>query len=641
MLRRTRKILPKLFSFALLLAMVLTVGPLNAFAATLTPQRVYEITDLRTENSKTFLLDNGQYQVDVYASDIYYRDSNGSLQEISNKLVAADSDSGYEYTNEANSWHSSFKEDLSSKDAVSISQGDYSVSFNIMGAEAKTSAALSDTLKSSESVLDRTYSEDNRVVMYKGVFPSTDIAYTTFNSCLKEDIILRDNTAPSEFSFDVSLKGLTLSEDSDGVCLINTQGDVVFRMMPLYMEDATGKSSDSIKYSLAKTAEGYKVTISADRGFLADPTTVFPVVIDPTYDTKGSSYTSDTYITQALPDTHPNTSSYLYTGLHASGDIRRTYIRFKLPSGYTGITVATLKVRLHTRASSQSFIKVYRTGRYHGDYWTSGTLTWNNRPLGYDETLNPTPWWEVGTMQYSNYWYTCDVKLFMQDVYGGYDQNHGFLLKNLTEVSPPSVWDELYSSDCGDITKVPVLHIECTGVHPVTDYFLGNWAPGVADDLTVHVDTSTVPAEYYPELEAAYCSWNGINTNVNFDSITLSNGNPTDFRVRIIGDDDIQAGTFALTGNMSRIPNTNTFVQDDDGVYGYWEYSEMKIPTQSNHAPYMYHSDIQLEGFMHEFGHVLGLKDLEDTTTLMQHWILYFYPMVCSHDKNTLNHKYQ
>jgi len=45
MLRRTTKLLQKLLSFALLLTIILTVGTLNAFAATSTPQRINEITN--------------------------------------------------------------------------------------------------------------------------------------------------------------------------------------------------------------------------------------------------------------------------------------------------------------------------------------------------------------------------------------------------------------------------------------------------------------------------------------------------------------------------------------------------------------------------------------------------------------------
>jgi hypothetical protein len=82
------------------------------------------------------------------------------------------------------------------------------------------------------------------------------------------------------------------------------------------------------------------------------------------------------------------------------------------------------------------------------------------------------------------------------------------------------------------------------------------------------------------------------------------------------------------------------YKQDDNGVRGYWHHSWMEIPTQPYHIPYSLDSDVQLEVFLHEFGHVLGLKDLEDTTCLMQQYICYFYPMINSHDKNILNDKY-
>jgi hypothetical protein len=636
MLRRKRKLLPKLFSFALLLTMILTIGPLNAFAATTTPQRINEITDLRTENSRTYLLDNGQYQVDVYASDIYFRDSKDSLQEISNKLVVADSESGYKYTNEANSWHSSFKDDLSSKDAVSIGQGDYSVSFNILETKAKTTAVLSDTLKSSESELDRTYADDNRVVMYKGVFTSTDIAYTTFNSCLKEDIILRDNTAPSEFSFDVSLKGLTLSEDSDGVCFINGRGDVVFRMMPLYMQDSKGKSSESVKYTLVKTAEGYQITISADKSFLNDPSTVFPVVIDPSYDTKGSSYTSDTFVSSSNPSQNYYMDYYERTGRTSSYGIRRSYIRFKLPSGYRvgsgdgdGITEASLKLKLYQKGSGDLHTRAYLVDRY----WRSDELTYSEA-----DEMN---WQTISDLaQLVDGWWTIDVFSPINAIYNQYVymDNYGFEIRDDYE-NDTNIYANYYSSDCGTSSYVPVLSIT---YEDITSYqhFGGAWLPSdVSDDLTLYVE-SGANSQFGTAINSVWNLWNGIDADLNIDSKSTS-GNPNTFKIVVANSSDLEDDELGYTEFLD--VNHNVVFENNPNNSS-WHYVKIYLNANTGQLSSQ-HLDIQKEVILHELGHAIGLAHVNalnynSSVCIMEQRNYYCYPSPTSHDKNTLKDKY-
>jgi hypothetical protein len=644
----------KLLSLTLLLAMIFMIGPLNTFAAETTPQRVNEISSLRTENSRTYLLDNGQYQVDVYASDIYYRDSSDSLREISNKLVVADSESGYKYTNEANSWRSSFKDDLSSKDAVSISQGNYSISFSILGTEAKTVAALSDTLKSSESELDRAFAEDNRVIMYKGVFPSTDIAYTTFNSCLKEDIILRDITAPSEFTFDVTLKGLTLSEDNDGVCFIDNQDDVVFRTMPLFMEDAKGKRSESVKYNIVKTFEGYRITISADEAFLNDPSTVFPVVIDPSYATKGSSNTADTFVSSGRSTENFQVSNYLRVGNCPQADagkpvfgVCRSYVRFKLPSGYQGISSVQLKLwragTLHGSDVCQIYLcdSGYQYSNDYDHYWKSGTLTYGSQPMtsGWEFVQNSAV--SSGTLVFSANTYvpgdpfSPNISKHLDKIYTSNRLNLGFILKSADE-SDPDKWEAFYSSDYSNTAYIPVITVTADYLHSY-DFVSGIWAGDLSTHLSVHIDTSTVPSTYISSIESACTMWNGINADVHINNppVKSAGNGGSSYDIRFVGVSNMDPLILAQTANYTNFNKTG-----GPNWTGIWVLSEIEVPIETWHVPYGFDTDILKSIFTHEIGHSLGLLDLFDTTCLMNGRSNYMFPMVNSHDKSTLNYKY-
>ena len=73
------------------------------------PERLEEITELRTISSKTYRLSDGGYRYVAYAGPIHYLDSEGVYREIDTSLVET-KDRDYLYTNAANSWNVSFGE---------------------------------------------------------------------------------------------------------------------------------------------------------------------------------------------------------------------------------------------------------------------------------------------------------------------------------------------------------------------------------------------------------------------------------------------------------------------------------------------------------------------------------------------------
>jgi hypothetical protein len=53
------------------------------------PKVVKELTDLRTENSKTYLLSNGARQAEIYGAPIQFKDKSGNWKDIDTSLVAS------------------------------------------------------------------------------------------------------------------------------------------------------------------------------------------------------------------------------------------------------------------------------------------------------------------------------------------------------------------------------------------------------------------------------------------------------------------------------------------------------------------------------------------------------------------------
>lgn len=147
----------------------------SASAATEEPQKIREVTELRTEYAKTFEMDDGQYLCEVHAIPIHYKDGQNEYQDINNSIQEAKGKEGYTYSNTSNSWYAYFADSIAGKNAVLLEKDGYSVSFNLADSVV-SSVQKSDILNQSVSEIDEQLGNDERAVVYKDVYKNVDIA---------------------------------------------------------------------------------------------------------------------------------------------------------------------------------------------------------------------------------------------------------------------------------------------------------------------------------------------------------------------------------------------------------------------------------------------------------------------------------
>ena len=453
------------------LTLMLSLGITNSFAESernkadtqntiKEAERLFEVEELREKNSKTYQLSNGDYQYVGYAEDIHYEDTNGKLKEIDNSITDKQTKEGYVYSNTANAWHTYFGEDLSKKDAVILEKDDYKVGLSLVDAQSQSKATNSSVLDKSESALDEILANDNRVVVYKNVLNNVDVAYTVRTNGLKEDIILRDASAPNFFEFDVTVKGLSILEKEGMVTFVNSKDENVFQLAPMYMEDANGKHSEKVEYTLEKSENGYRIAILADADFLASPDTQYPVIIDPSVMISGSSNTFDTCVDEQYPTSNYYLSENLWTGGKTGTNTMRTYMRFNLPANIPGSNVSSAYIRIKKRDYENPGIKAYRVLTS----WASSAVTWNNRPGFTTTDASSAAVLDTGS------WYKINATTLVRKWMNGTYVNHGFLLKEPSETST-SQKTRFYSSDAPSPNK-PELVITYTALRPLVSYDL-------------------------------------------------------------------------------------------------------------------------------------------------------------------------
>jgi hypothetical protein len=410
-------------------------------------ERLYEVVELREINSKTYRLTDDTYEYVGFAEDIHYLDQDGNLKEIDNAITDNPTKEGYTFSNTENSWYAYFADSLCEKNAVVLEKDNSKITFSMVGTQIKSDVAKSNTLDKSESQFDDMLVNDNRSVIYKEVLKNVDVAYTVRTNGLKEDIILRSASTPNVFEFDVFVEGLTILEKEDTIFFINGEGQDVFMLAPMYMEDANGICSDNVKYTIKENQGIYRVSIYPDKDFINADDTQFPVIIDPSIVLAGSSNTFDSCVDQQYPNSNYYLSQNLWTGGLYNTNAMRTFIKFTLPTNIPSANITSAYLKIKRNAYPTPTIKAYRVT----SGWTSSTIKWTNQP-GYTTTYGST----TASYEYDN-WYSMYATQIVKNWIGGVYSNYGFVLKEPSE-SNSTQKTRFYSSDAPSPNK-PELHI--------------------------------------------------------------------------------------------------------------------------------------------------------------------------------------
>lgn len=422
--------------------------------------RVQEVEGLRETNAETYLMSDGTYECVVYAEDKYYWDDSGDLLEINNSIVPlSTSKVGGPYKNTGNSFDVYFSS--AGTPTVTMQYRGRGISFsptvdseNAVMSTQPVSAMAVGKVENCSTLGKLTPTGDN-TVRYANAFGTADLVYVLTNSALKEYIILENNTAPTTYRFAVSLDRLTIQQVGDVVSLVDEGGSTVFTLGSLFAVDAAGVMTDALTYTVTSdgTSNGFVLTITLDSGYLNDTERAFPVVIDPSV-LVSSSQTADASVSSEFSDDNYYLNTRLWTGRNNVYGIRRSYLRFAIPSSIPSGSVTSATLDLEYALGLIPTVRAYKVTQS----WSSSTITWDNKPASASAgSVNAV------LRSGSNSWYSMDVTTIVKAWNNG-EENYGFEVRDINE-SDATHWTDFYSSDEVSPHK-PELHI--TYAAPVT-----------------------------------------------------------------------------------------------------------------------------------------------------------------------------
>ncbi|MGC5012851.1 LamG-like jellyroll fold domain-containing protein [Streptosporangium sp. DT93] len=366
-------------------------APLRAAIAEARKQnKPIEVTGAFTEASRTWAFPDGSLKTESYSGPAQIKQENGSWAWIDTTLVEKDG---------------VLKPKVAKAD-LAFSLGGDNAPFAVMRREADESLSLS-----WEGKLPRPVVKDNVATYPDAAGPAADLVVTALPTGFRHDVVLRERPKEAlEIRIPVESPELTLAMSKRGGLELTDGKDRLVAQAPKpVMWDSTGAGVRDPKAATAPRSapiatsvvgDGGKRTLvlKPDAGWLADPATVYPVVVDPTStltvktDTLLSSGADCTVNDQPGATLLKIGAAYSSCNGVSAVNYFRSYLTFDV-AGLANKPIISSTMQLwrtespgcHQRGDGKVYATRVNTG------WTPGRMTWSNKPALLDFVTTPCP----------------------------------------------------------------------------------------------------------------------------------------------------------------------------------------------------------------------------------------------------------
>jgi RHS repeat-associated protein len=243
------------------------VGPpkKSTAAGDFNPSRSTELPAARTANQRVYRNQDGSETTEFSTTPINYRQGDGTWAKIDTTLRR-----GSGWSNSAGAVDVRFAGVADDEKLADIGlDAEHSIGFGLRGAEDVAGTAKGSTIR------------------YQGVRPGVDLELEATGNGAKETLVLSSASAPTQYVFDLHLKGLTAALDAgNAVVLSDAQGRRRATIPAGFMVDAGTSTrapamSRGVRYRLIGTQAAPALEVTVDPAWLRAADRAFPVKVDP------------------------------------------------------------------------------------------------------------------------------------------------------------------------------------------------------------------------------------------------------------------------------------------------------------------------------------------------------------------------
>ena len=264
---------------------------------------VSEDSEQRTENSKTFLLDDGTKMFVDYGEPVHYKNSKNEWVDYDNTLVKSDDNSTY--SNKESDVNVSLSKNTSSDSLVSVENDKHEISWNYD--DANKSNIVVQNGKTNDDKNDTALDNITSNAEYKNIYNNVDLQCNVTTKGVKENIVLNSPNAKNEYVISYNIGELTPKLKDDNTIDLYNGKNVVYTISAPYMVDANEKYSENISLEILNHKDDtMQVKLTADKDFLLSSDIKYPVTIDPEISSGQALNTNYSYIGYGTSSTKYN-----------------------------------------------------------------------------------------------------------------------------------------------------------------------------------------------------------------------------------------------------------------------------------------------------------------------------------------------
>lgn len=432
-------------------------------------------------NKLIFMNADGTKTMYYFGFPVKYVDTNGEIQDISLEIADSDTQSG-EFESVGNAATTTFSAHFT--DGIALSGNGTDICMVPVLPSVSTDISVMAVNKSTSSVFNAQRVDKNTIGYYYD--DKTTVEYSLTYTGFKEDIVVKEYTGQTKYTFRLYTNGLMLSESNGSYYLVNAKGEVQATIgdIIIFTADEKNNGLGEIVTTTIKENEEYLLTIVVDKEYLADPDTAYPIRIDPTveisYSNSGANAIED--ITISTNTDFSGSHGSLYIGRRSTEGIARALMRFPGLdlSNLKGATVNSASLKLRDLMCESGYLTVYCYA-FTGSVWNANSATWDNvGPNSYSTQFDlRTISYSIGSTLDPVHWYTFNITKAVQGwIDGNYSQSKGLIFKVRDEIENGSTIDNRTMGSYNRSSYKPSLTVTYTPstsqVVPNNNYYLNN-----------------------------------------------------------------------------------------------------------------------------------------------------------------------
>ena len=408
-----------------------------------------EIESLRTENTKTYELSDGEYVTDFYFMPIHKKED-GKFVEINNDLEKKTS-----FLRSTPSYEN--------KDGLY----DFSVNNGVIEIKDEDGNALTILPKGSLG----NYAIKENVILYSEIEKNMDLEYRINANTVTQNIYINGELDKYDYSFEVYKDGYDIKKDEAGSIQFVKDGKEVYTLMAPYLTDKDGNRNQEVSYDYKNLDNGnIEVTLHIGDEWLKEENRVFPVTARANVEVGNVEVIdlNSSYIRSGMPDIQSQYSDLFvgydddfYGGKGSNIKIARTFIYFGMPNIGENQRIDSAVLKLYKEQDLDYANELNDINVYNADYVNPSTVTWNNQPSASSKQL-------VSHVEFSKPkgWKEFDITKHVQELQEGKKKT---LILQVTDESSKYNCNVFNSESTGNLPKVEIYHRDDFDIDPNLD----------------------------------------------------------------------------------------------------------------------------------------------------------------------------